>query len=152
MSCKSDTQQNTRQPKQIRRQTIFCLPNTTANSYTTASVIQLGVTHFKSFLSRWKISCRIQERNGSNIKRVQPYFKFRGNVDISSSLTLPNTVISLIKVVYESERTLCYQYMCMSSFVSYCLLKSYSMHSILGYVRSASTHHHRLSSYRCPPT
>ena len=96
---------NSRQPKQIRQQTIVCLPNTTVNSDTNASVIELGVTHFECLLSRWKTNCRIQERNCSIIQQGQTYFQFRGNVYFYSSLTLLNTVISLITAVCDGERT-----------------------------------------------
>jgi len=104
MSYKSWHITNTRQPKQIRRQTTVCLPNTTVNSDTNASIIELCVKHSECLLSRWKTNCRIQRRNCSLIQQGQIYFRFRGNVYISSFLTLPNTVISLIKAVYKGVR------------------------------------------------
>jgi len=65
---------NSRQPKQIGRQTIVCLPNATVNSGTCASIIELGVTYSECLLSRWKTNCRIQERNCSIIQQGQIYF------------------------------------------------------------------------------
>ena len=143
---------NSRQPKQIRRQTIVCLPNTTVNNDTNASIIEFSVTHSEYLLSRWKTNCRIQERNYSIIQQGQIYFQFGGDVYISPSLTLPNTVISLIKALYEGVRAYVIIIYVYFFFVPSCLFKPYNMHSTCGYVRSATTHHHRVSSCGCPGT
>jgi hypothetical protein len=89
------------------------------------------------------------EKKNCSIIQGQIYFQFRGNVYISSSLTLPNTVISLIKAVYKGVRAyVIVIYVNIFHVPSY-LPKSYIMHSTLSYVWSATTHHHRVSSCRC---
>jgi hypothetical protein len=71
------------------------------------------------------------------------------NVYMSSSLTLSSTVTSLTKVVYAGE---CTNVITIHIYIYISPLKSYSIQSILGYIRFPTTHHHRLSSYRCPGT